>query len=424
MRLLASLVAFCFSASAFAAATPCHIISSGKDGPTVIIKAGDHGAGYAADQLRHWKLAKGRVIILPPAEKSDMLEGLAEPKEQVDLATPALKSAVQVRLVDDLKKLPADTADHAELTLPARAAATTAIVAKLNANLPAKMGECELKTALPDPPDYLFTTRAPDLRISVRAREHRLFAHALLTELGMLDSSVTPELVVDSKAPVRVAIFDGGGSAGLGIPNCLAQLRTQPGTVVTRVAADDIAAGALAQFTVVMFTGGSGGGQAKTLEDGGRQRVTEFVRAGGGYVGICAGSYLACKGFSWGLGILNAKTASSKWQRGRGLVKIELTPDGRQLLGNFEGETACRYGNGPILVPANADDLPAYEPLAFFRTELAENDTPKGIMVNAPAIVRSTCGKGRVLCISPHPEQTEGLEGVIPRAVKWVAGRE
>jgi glutamine amidotransferase-like uncharacterized protein len=406
---------------------PCHKVASGKAGPTVILKAGDNGAGYAADQIRHWKLANGRLIILPPPEKSEMLEGLAEPADKVDLDTADLKSAVQVRLEDDLKKLPAETTDHSELTLSSHGVSPQAgsgIVARVNEKLPAKMGECELKTVLPDAPESRFTTRAPNLRISVRAREHRLFVHALLSELGMLDATVTPELMVDPKAAVRVAVFDGGGSAGLGIPNCLAQLRTQPGTAVTRIAADDIAAGALSQFTVVMFTGGSGGGQARTLEDGGRDRVTEFVRSGGGYVGICAGSYLACKGFSWGLGILNAKTASSKWQRGRGLVKIELTPGGRSLLGDFQGETDCRYGNGPILVPANADDLPAYEPLAFFRTELAENNTPKGIMVNSPAIVRSTCGKGRVLCISPHPEQTEGLEGVIPRAVKWVAGGE
>jgi hypothetical protein len=149
--------------------------------------------------------------------------------------------------------------------------------------------------------------------------------------------------------------------------------------------------------------------------------VGEFVRAGGGYIGICAGSYLACKGFSWGLGIINAKTPSPKWQRGRGLVKIELNDQGRAILGDIRGETDWRYGNGPLLVPAGAADLPPFEVLASFRTEFAEHGSPKGIMINSPAVIRSTFGKGRVLCISPHPEQTEGLETVIPHAVAWVA---
>ena len=56
--------------------------------------------------------------------------------------------------------------------------------------------------------------------------------------------------------------------------------------------------------------------RVRTLGDEGRTRVKNFVENGGGYVGICAGSYLACANYSWGLKILDAKTKSPKWQRG------------------------------------------------------------------------------------------------------------
>ncbi|MCX6907691.1 MAG: biofilm PGA synthesis protein PgaB, partial [Verrucomicrobia bacterium] len=130
--------------------------------------------------------------------------------------------------------------------------------------------------------------------------------------------------------------------------------------------------------------------------------------------------YLATSGFSWGLKIMDAKTASPKWERGHATVKLELTNKGREILGNHSGQFDCKYANGPILCPAHAETLPDYEPLAFFRTEVAEHDSPKGIMVNSPAIVAGRCGKGRVIVSSPHPEQTPGLEEFIPRAVAWV----
>jgi len=44
-------------------------------------------------------------------------------------------------------------------------------------------------------------------------------------------------------------------------------------------------------------------------------------------------------------------------------------------------------------------------------------------MVDSPAIVRGVFGKGRVISSSPHPEQTDGMEGFAEAAVRWVADR-
>jgi len=147
--------------------------------------------------------------------------------------------------------------------------------------------------------------------------------------------------------------------------------------------------------------------------------VHRFVEKGGGYVGICAGAYLACDGFSWGLHVLNAKTPSPKWQRGRGDVKLEFTDKGREMLGFGPGQMDVHYANGPILIDAGDPAISKFEPLALFRTELAEHDSPKGVMINSAAIVCGVFGKGRVLVSSPHPEQTEGMEGFIEHAVRW-----
>ena len=143
---------------------------------------------------------------------------------------------------------------------------------------------------------------------------------------------------------------------------------------------EDIRGGALTNYDVVIFAGGSGSKQAEALNEQGRTAVRGFVEKGGVFVGICAGAYLATSGYSWSLGLINARTVSPKWRRGVGDVQVEFTKEGCGILGQKPGRVDIRYANGPIVQPAGKEDLPTYNTLAFFRTELAENDTPAGII--------------------------------------------
>lgn len=223
--------------------------------------------------------------------------------------------------------------------------------------------------------------------------------------------------------PLRVAIFEGKGASSGGIATTERRITTSlPQASVTRVKAADWATIDLKRFDVVVFTGGSGSAQAESLGKEGRDNVREYVRGGGGYVGICAGAYLACSNFTWGLGILNANTVSSKWQRGQAFVDFEITDEGRNLLGDAKGAFKVRYHNGPIIKPAGRFDVPAYTTVALFRSEIAGYGSPVGIMVNSPAQAIGTFGKGRVFISSPHPESTPGLEHLIPRGVLWAGG--
>jgi putative intracellular protease/amidase len=231
-------------------------------------------------------------------------------------------------------------------------------------------------------------------------------------------------LSVAADRPLRVALYADAGAGSGGISTVHGQLEQSGNIEVVRVKGEEIAQGVLSSgFDVVVFTGGSGSRQGNTLGEEGRENVRNFVREGGGYVGICAGAYLACTGFSWGVGVLDAKTVSPRWRRGRGNVQVEVTAAGEEVSGISPGIHDVRYANGPILAPHGRDDIPPFETVAYFRTELAENDTPVGVMVDAPAIVRGIFGEGRVVVSSPHPENTEGLDGTFaPAAVRWAAG--
>lgn len=221
--------------------------------------------------------------------------------------------------------------------------------------------------------------------------------------------------------PLRVAIYEGPGSGDRGVDSVSARAQQITGAQVTRLTPEQIAALDLAEFDVIVFSGGSGSAQAKAIGEGGRVAVKRFVENGGGYVGVCAGAYLACAGFEWGLGILDARTVSPKWRRGRGYVDVELTDEGRALFGDVQQPFKVRYANGPIIKPLGRDELPDYTVLAWFRSEVAENGTPEGVMVNSPAVVGATFGKGRVVTLSPHSEDTPGLEHLLAHAFLWAA---
>ncbi len=223
--------------------------------------------------------------------------------------------------------------------------------------------------------------------------------------------------------PLKIAIYDGPGSGAGGIVSVTKRAQQLPGAKVTALKPEEMGTRDLSEFDVVIFSGGSGSAQSKAIGDAGRENVRKFVEKGGGYLGICAGAYLACAGFDWGIGILNAKTVSNKWQRGGGMVRAELTDSGREFFGPVAGQFTIRYNNGPIIQPLGRKDLPAYQVAAYFRTEMAKNNTPVGVMVNSPAAVFAPYGKGRVITISPHSEDTPGLENVIPRALAWVTAK-
>jgi len=222
--------------------------------------------------------------------------------------------------------------------------------------------------------------------------------------------------------PLKVIVYSGPGAPQKGVDHVVSVLKPFPEVNVTVAPPASFATLTYTTCDVVIFPGGSGSGQSKGLGEAGLKNVREFVKNGGGYVGICAGAYLACSNFSWGLGILNAGTVSSKWRRGQAMLDLECTSEAAPLLGEVKGLFKVRYNNGPILKPWTRTDIPAYTTLSYFRTETAKYGSPVGVQVNSPAHAMAPFGKGRVFISSPHPENTPGLEFLIPRGIFWAAG--
>jgi hypothetical protein len=222
---------------------------------------------------------------------------------------------------------------------------------------------------------------------------------------------------------IRVAIYaDDGAATKPKVGQCLPG---KMGFYVERISAEDIRNGALDDFDVVIHPGGSGSKQAAALGEEGRKQVRRFVKRGGGFIGICAGSYLASANYPWSLGLLDARVVDREhWARGGGEVKLRLPPAGQSAFEHDEDFVTIQYMQGPLLAPAKKKTLPDYEQLAAFETEVAKNGAPRGVMKGTTAIARGQFGTGRVVCFSPHPEKTPGLGSFVRQAVRWAAAAE
>lgn len=239
-----------------------------------------------------------------------------------------------------------------------------------------------------------------------------------------LQNFATTHLPSEEIQKIKVGVYVDKGS-GRSKETLLRVLDTFSDVSVQKLTADEIRNGILDDLDVLIQPGGSGSSQGRNLGENGRDQIRLFLKNGGGYIGICAGAYLASADYSWSLNILDAKVIDRKhWARGKGTVELALSQSGQKFLRVKEDRLKIYYGQGPLLAPAHNSNIPDFTSLATYHTEIAKNGAPKGIMKGTTAIARGNFGKGRVLCFSPHPELTQGLEHFIKLAISEVGDSE
>jgi len=270
-------------------------------------------------------------------------------------------------------------------------------------------------------PGMIIETTRKDQPLTLRAKQHLAGVQRLLADLRM---TAAGEAAPVAGGKTRVAVYDGYGTAD-SRESVMRVLAQREDLACAYIGATELRNGFLSDCGVIVFPGGSGSRQAYGLREAGLDRVRSFVRDGGGYVGICAGGYLAAHNYTWSLKILDADVIDrAHWNRGTGTVEIELTSEGEALLRGAKGRLPIRYANGPLYAPANDPEVPDMTPLAFFRTAMARDGAKPETMIGRPAIVCGTFGRGRVACSSPHPER-EGspLNPFVFHMVYWAVGR-
>ena len=197
---------------------------------------------------------------------------------------------------------------------------------------------------------------------------------------------------------------------------------------VVDLSLDALLAGALTSHTCLCVPGGFAHNYASRLGPRGFQIIREFVAAGGGYVGVCAGAYL---GSAQGLGLLPAVHCGDvhRWARGSGACQLSFTMRGHELLGAappvsaLTGEPTAavtvRYANGPLLQiePSTtaATSLATFE--TEFRDRMHAGHRFGSRLLGSPAVVIGrSAGGGVVALVSPHLEDGTDARSLTPFA--------
>lgn len=267
----------------------------------------------------------------------------------------------------------------------------------------------------------------------------------------LLFAALTPGVSHAAQRALKVGIYAERGAVGPeGVETLASIVRDMPGATVDLHTSVTFRAVDLSKYDVLMFPGGSGKKIAGTMGPEAVERVRDYIRGGGGAVGVCAGAYFLSdspKSGPAGAEMLNAKVFDrAHWNRGKSApVVLELLPDGAApattapaILEEIAAaersvETlpksdpvrfrTMRYHQGPPLTPDSRPGLPGYVPLARFRTDVRRPDAPAGMLLNRDAIVAATSGAGKIVAISPHPESSPELRHWIANSVRWVADK-
>lgn len=473
-------------------ATPYYVIDSGVVGETVLVTGGVHGnepaGAYAADQIRHWPIVKGKLVVVPRVNRLGLeqetryVPGVEKGERDLNRNFSGVKERGPVRgglakllwafaeevepdWVLDLHEGYEFHVSHEPPKGKKKSVGSTVIYQQgevldpivgemlgvVNATIedegrkfvalkrgPVITGFARASARWLGAQGMILETTSSKQPLSVRTRQHRMMVNVVLKRIGMVKEDCVGVMMGarGDEQVIRVGLYDDLGTGKNGVKNLTQLLGKNSEVKFVHIGGQDCSAEVLKQFDMVLFPGGSGSKQARSLGEGGRAAVRGFVKEGGGFVGICAGAYLGSAHYKWSLhltdthvltGVMEVEGVGKKqmWYRGgSSMVKMEMTEKGKAVFGEMPKVVDVRYQNGPIVWRKKDDGIQDYEVLAWFRSEKVRYPPQKGTMVNTPAIISSGFEKGRVLTISPHPEATKGLEKMIDGAVKWVVKRK
>jgi len=183
----------------------------------------------------------------------------------------------------------------------------------------------------------------------------------------------------------------------------------------------------LSRYDVIVFPGGSGGEMYGRLGREGQQAVRNYVSQGGGYLGICAGAWLASKRY---LGIANIE-GIRPWYVGVGGLQIAMEEKAGNVFSSIHYRAPAlrmmEMHNGPMwsLTPPDPS-RPCCHVLASYTDKRGTNKMGREFFRGKPAIVTDVYGRGRIVLFSPHPElvSTNGNYDMIAEAVRWLVAKK
>lgn len=230
--------------------------------------------------------------------------------------------------------------------------------------------------------------------------------------LFTLDSDAATPVAGTASALPRIAIYNG---AAIGYPYWAyyAHALLSLGLLYTPVGAEEVAAGALDGFDLLIMPGGFATWGLDRAEGiaGVDAAIRAFIARGGAYIGSCGGAFYASEGRPGWLELMDATPRFTQEYLLTGAAMLSIAVDDPELGRGLPESVEVPYYHGPVFLnrPRRAATPATFQnyispshlfidnPLdpAFFRSEMA----------GTPAIFRAA--DKRAIVFSPHPEMGE-----------------
>ena len=226
------------------------------------------------------------------------------------------------------------------------------------------------------------------------------------------------------EAPLKVAVYADFGPSGIGAAEWYRIVNDSPDMKLTLVDGAAVRNGALKGHDLFVMPGGSSTNEYNSLGLDGVEKMKEFIREGGGYVGTCAGCCLLMDG-PRRAHVMPWNTTGSEPDLFYPQVKVNAA--GSKALGIAAGNHKIRYHGGPFMrMTTNTIEGASFELWGTVDSECTYQGkiNAKKRMHGAAAILGGTYGKGRVFVTSMHPEYYEPTYYFVIAAIRWVTGRE
>ena len=228
-----------------------------------------------------------------------------------------------------------------------------------------------------------------------------------------------------AEKPLRVAVFVDKGARNIGAFRWLEITARMKDAMATPVDGEAVRAGALEAMDVLVMPGGSSVTEAKMLGKEGREKVKDFIRQGGGYVGTCAGCCLLMEPAGHHPDMLHLIPFKFGPSGGKADMSIAFNERATALAGIKKGKVSVRFSEGPVLLPSTPVEGANIEVVATYDSDLnsmSEKERPS--RAGCAAAVAGTYGKGRLFVFAVHPEFDVDDHFLLKGAFRYVTGRK
>ena len=233
---------------------------------------------------------------------------------------------------------------------------------------------------------------------------------ALISVVLCSCSSIAPVKKNTPAAPkaqkLKVGLYIDKGASGCGVFHHASLIAHSPQAELVTLMAQDIRDGKLKGLDVLVMPGGGSTTQCLTIGLDHHDKIKNFIRQGGGYVGTCAGMFNVLQ--------IPRRMHLLPFNRYAGAggstssVTIDISEQGAKVLGIKPGRRVVRYSGGPVAYYVNDPKLEGKGfSLATYKSGVAKNPKHVDKFIGSVAAVYGTFGKGKVAATSFHPEYEE-----------------